>query len=121
MLSDGAAWIRNVCEEIFPGRKVNCVLDQFHALEYAAAVQALAPDKGERQARMERIKQQLNAGQVACVLDGPEPHAVNGRDAAGRKREPTPCSPPNAASKATARPTSSIGGFAAPQPSDQRK
>ena len=74
MLSDGAAWIRNVCEEIFPGRKVNCVLDQFHALEYAAAVQALAPDKGERQARMERIKQQLNAGQVACVLDGPEPH-----------------------------------------------
>ena len=51
VLSDGAAWIRNVCEEILPGRRVTYVLDPFHALEYAAAaVQALAPDKGEREA-----------------------------------------------------------------------
>ena len=51
VLSDGAAWIRNVCEEIFPGRRAAYVLDQFHALEYAAAaVQALAPDKGGRRA-----------------------------------------------------------------------
>ena len=37
VLSDGAAWIRNACEEIFPGRNAACVLNQFHALEYAAA------------------------------------------------------------------------------------
>ena len=37
------------------------------------------------------------------------------------KRTPTPCSQPNAASKTTAGPTSSIGGLAAPQPPDQRK
>ena len=75
VLSDGAAWIRNVCEEIFPGRRVTCVLDQFHALEYAAAaVQALAPDKAGRKARMEGIKQQLNDGQVARVIDDLKPH-----------------------------------------------
>ena len=63
MLSGGAAWIRNVCEEIFAGRKVTCVLNQFHALEYAAAAaRTLAPDKNERKARMERIKAQLNDG-----------------------------------------------------------
>ena len=75
MLSDGAAWIRNVCEEIFPGPNAACVLDQFHALEYAAAaVQALAPDKAGRKARMEEIKQQSDDGQVACVIDGLKPH-----------------------------------------------
>ena len=74
VLSDGAAWIRNVCEEIFPGRRAACVLDQFHALEYAAAVHALAPDKGGRKARMEGIKQQSDDGQVACVIDDLKPH-----------------------------------------------
>ena len=75
VLSDGAAWIRNVCEEILPGRRVTYVLDQFHALDCAAAaVQALAPDEGGRKARMEEIKQQLNDGQVACVIDGLKPH-----------------------------------------------
>ena len=44
VLSGGAAWIRNFCEEIFAGRKVTCVFNQCHALEYAAAaVWALAP------------------------------------------------------------------------------
>ena len=45
-LSDGAAWIRNVCEEIFPGRRAACVLDQFHALEYAAASAGLGSGQG---------------------------------------------------------------------------
>ena len=46
VLSDGTAWIRNVCEEVFTGRKAACAPDQFHALEYAAAaVQDLVPDK----------------------------------------------------------------------------
>ena len=43
------------------------------------------------------------------------------RGAADRKRAPTPCSPPDAASKTGAGPTSSIGGLAASQSRDQRK
>ena len=46
VLSDGAPWIRTVCEEILPGRKTTFVLDLYHACEYASdAVQAAAPDK----------------------------------------------------------------------------
>ena len=75
-----AAWIRNVGEEIFAGWNSAFTLDQFHALEYAAAaVQALAQDRGERQARMERIKQQLNARQVDRVIDDPEPRQGQSR------------------------------------------
>ena len=41
---DGVAWIHNFCEKILPERKVTCILDQFHALDYgAAAVRALTP------------------------------------------------------------------------------
>ena len=47
VLSDGSPWIRNACEEILAGRKVTYIFNQFHALEYAAAVQALTQDKGE--------------------------------------------------------------------------
>ena len=39
--SDGAAWIRNVCEEAFAGMRTTFILDQFHALDCAAAA-----DKG---------------------------------------------------------------------------
>ena len=75
MLSDGAAWIRNVCEEVFAGTGTTFILDQFHALEYAAAaVRALAPDKAGRKARMERIKAQLNSGRVDLVIAGLKPH-----------------------------------------------
>ena len=81
VLSGGAAWIRDVCEEIVSGRNRTFILDQFHALECAvAAVQASAPDKSERQAWTERIRPQLNDGQVARVIDDPEPH--RGRDEA---------------------------------------
>ena len=37
-------------------------------------MQALAPDKGGRGGLDERIRQQLNDGQVACVIDGLKPH-----------------------------------------------
>ena len=75
VLSDGAAWIRNVCEEVFAGTGTTFILDQFHALEYAAAaVRALAPDRGERKARMERIKAQLNGGRVDLAVAGLKPH-----------------------------------------------
>ena len=47
-------------------RKADCILDQFHAIDFTAAtVQVLAPDKGEREARMQRTGRQLNDGRVA--------------------------------------------------------
>ena len=73
VLSDGAAWIRNVCEENLPGRKTTFILDLCHALEYAsAAVKAAAPDEGKRKAWMGWIRKQLDAGRVdravaACI------------------------------------------------------
>ena len=74
MLSDGAAWIRNVCEEDFAGTGTTFILDQFHALDCAAAVRAIAPDKAGRKARMERIKAQLNGGRVDLAVAGLKPH-----------------------------------------------
>ena len=75
VLSDGAAWIRNVCEEVFAGTGTTFILDQFHALDCAAAaVRALAPDRAGRKARMERIKAQLNGGRVDLVIAGLKPH-----------------------------------------------
>ena len=102
-LSDGAVWIWNVGEEIFAVRDSTFILDRLHALEYAAAaVRAVAPDTNQRKTRLERVKAQPD----------------DGRDAAGRKRAPTLCSPPNAASKTTDGPTSSTGGPVASQPPD---
>ena len=50
VISDGAEWIRNTCDELFGGRKVTCVLDIFHALEHASdAVKALLPGGPGRQ------------------------------------------------------------------------
>ena len=37
MLSGGAPWIRNACEEAFPGQKAAFVLDLCHALNCADA------------------------------------------------------------------------------------
>ena len=56
------------------------------------------------------------------VLSSRSSGAVSsGRDAAGRKRAPTLCSPSNAAAKTINGPTSLIGGPVVPQPPDQRK
>ena len=75
MLSDGAAWIRNVCEEVFAGTGTTFILDRFHALDCAAAaVRAIAPDRAGRKARMERIKAQLNGGRVGPAVAGLKPH-----------------------------------------------
>ena len=75
VLSDGAPWIRAVCEETLPGRKMTFVLDLYHALEHASdAVKAAVPDEGEREAWMERIRKQLDAGQVDRVIADLKPH-----------------------------------------------
>ncbi len=56
------------CGKILPGRNGTLILDQFHALEYAAAaVQAVTLYIGERKAWMERIKEQLDAQVIAAL------------------------------------------------------
>ena len=75
VLSDGAPWIRTVCEEILPGRKTTFILDLCHALEYAAAaVQAAEPDEGRREAWMDWIRKQLDAGRVDLVIADLKPY-----------------------------------------------
>ena len=75
VLSDGAPWIRTVCEEILPAGKTTFILDLYHALEYAsAAVQAAAPDEGRREAWMDWIRKQLYAGRVDLAVADLKPH-----------------------------------------------
>ncbi len=75
MLSDGAPWIRNVCEEVLAGTGTTFILDLFHALDCAAAaVRALVPDRDGRKARMESIKARLNDGRVDLAVAGLKPH-----------------------------------------------
>ncbi len=75
MLSDGAPWIRNVCEEVLAGTGTTFILDLFHALDCAAAaVRALVPDRDGRKARMESIKARLNDGRVDLAVADLKPH-----------------------------------------------
>ena len=75
VLSDGAPWIRNSCEEAFPGQETTFILDLFHALEYAdAAVKAAQPDKSKQEDWMKTIKGQPDAGRVDDVIADLEPH-----------------------------------------------
>ena len=68
-------WIRNSCEEAFPGQETTFVLDLFHALEYAdAAMKAAESDKSKQEDWMQTIKDQLNAGQVDGVIAASEPY-----------------------------------------------
>ncbi len=74
-VSDAASWIRSVCGELLPGRKVTFILDLWHALEYAgAALRALVPDTAERKARLEAVKADLKAGKVDEVIAALRPH-----------------------------------------------
>ena len=85
VISDGAEWIRNTCEELFGGGKVTFVLDIFHALEYASdAVKAMFPDKAERDRRFKGIKADLEAGRAAKVIRELEPFS-------GRYKEVEAC------------------------------
>ena len=65
-------WLPTTCGEILPGPNSTFVLNQFHALECAAAaVQAVTLYNGERKAWMERIREQLGAGRVARIIAAP--------------------------------------------------
>ena len=75
VLSDGAPWIRNSCEEAFPGQETTFVLDLFHALQYAdAAVKAVEPGTSKQKDWMKTIKGQPDAGRVDDVIADLEPH-----------------------------------------------
>ena len=65
VISDGAEWIRNACDEVLGGGKVTFVLDQFHALEYASdAVKAILPEGPERDRRFAKVKADIEAGRA---------------------------------------------------------
>ncbi len=57
VVSDGAAWIRNCCEEQFGGQKSAFVFDFFHACEYLAKV--LHPDEEREKTWYQEHKQAL--------------------------------------------------------------
>ena len=77
VVSDGAEWIRNACEEIFGCRKVTFVLDMFHALEYAAdAVRAIHPAGAERERRFAEVRADIMAGRAARVARELEPFSA---------------------------------------------
>ena len=74
MISDGAEWIRNTCDEVLGGGKVTFVLDQFHALEYASdAVKAILPEGTERDRRFAEVKADIEAGRADRVVRELEP------------------------------------------------
>ena len=137
MRSDGALWIRTVCEEILPGWKTTFILDLYHALEYASAALKPYRDRFEAvavciryyEANRDRMRFDLCRARGPPVGSGIVESACNcivgnrlkGAGRTGRKRAPTACSPSDAASKTGAGPTSSIGGLAASQPHNQKK
>ena len=75
--------IRNVCEEILPGRKTTFILDLCHALKYASdAVKAAAPDEGKRKVWMGWIRKQLDAGRVDRAVAALKPCRDRSEDVA---------------------------------------
>ena len=68
VVTDGAEWIRNTCEELFGGMTITFVLDVFHALEYASkAVKAIYRGKNQSKCLFEEFKTSILAGAAARV------------------------------------------------------
>lgn len=83
VISDGAGWIRNVCEDLFSGRAVTYVLDFFHLSEYLSdALKAILPDEAERRRRFETDKARLKDNQALAVIADLRPHAGRHGDVA---------------------------------------
>jgi hypothetical protein len=84
VIGDGAAWIRNMVADHFPG--ATCVIDLYHAREHYATVARLAfPGEGnpKRDKWCERRKQELDDGDVNAVIRALE--ALTLRSKAHRK------------------------------------
>ena len=83
LISDGAAWITNVADELLAGMKKTYILDVFHALEYAsAALKALVRCDDARKARLAEVKARLLDGNVARVIADLRPHRDRDKDVA---------------------------------------
>ena len=75
LVSDGAAWITNVVDELLAGMRKTSILDVFHALEYAsAALKALVKCDVARKAHLAEVKARLLDGDVAGVIADLRPH-----------------------------------------------
>ncbi len=69
MISNGAEWIRNSMEVVFDGMETTCILDFLHVSEWLGdALKLPYPVK----AKFGRMKERLEAGQVAEVVREPE-------------------------------------------------
>ncbi len=80
LISDGAAWITNVADELLAGMRKTCILDVFHALEYASeALKVLVGCEFARKARLAGIKAQLLDGKVGRVMADLRPHRGRGK------------------------------------------
>ncbi|MDE0521187.1 MAG: hypothetical protein OXH79_04445 [Boseongicola sp.] len=74
VISDGAEWIGNTCEEVLGGGKVTFVLDVFHVLEQASgAVKAILPEGPERDRRFADVKADIEAGRAGKAVRELEP------------------------------------------------
>ena len=82
-VSDGAAWITNVADELLAGMRKTYILDVFHALEYAsAALRALVRCDDAHKARLAAVKARLLDGNVARVIADLRPHRDRNKDVA---------------------------------------
>ncbi len=80
LISDGAAWITNVADELLAGMRKTCILDVFHALECASeALKVLVRCVFARKARLAGIKAQLLDGKVGRVMADLRPHRGRGK------------------------------------------
>ena len=69
VVTDGAEWIRNTCEELFGVMTITFVWDVFHALECASkAVNAIYRGKKQRKRLFEEFKASILAGAAARVI-----------------------------------------------------
>ena len=83
LISDGAAWIASAADELLAGMRKTCILDVYHALEYAsAALKALGGDSGGHKERLADVKARLLNGEVADVIADLEPHRGRHKDVA---------------------------------------
>ena len=86
-----------------------------------ACVRYMAANKGRMRYDVYRKRGlPVGSGVVESACSGSSEAGSSGRDATGRRRAPTPCSPSNAASTTPAGPTSSIGGPAETQLPDPK-
>ena len=59
-----------MCEELFASRRVACIFDFRHAIEYSG--------KAKREMRLQELRSRLKAGGVAAIIGELEPHCERG-------------------------------------------